>query len=174
MASANHALHNRYWQRQPLRWQTLLVSNCCCVVGFCAGVELPPAGKPTGVQRLVLYSDDQGPQSREFYTGSRFVALCKVMSCNTLSVNPALEFQISQQLDSRCVLLSDPSTFGAGVPNQTCLESSNIYIYDVTPIVFNSDSPRQEIDKEDGSTRYHTYGPRTLSLEEHSTGSHKS
>ena len=32
--------------------------------------------------------------------------------------------KMAQHLDSRCVLLSDPSTLGAGGPNQTRLESS--------------------------------------------------
>ena len=39
-------------------------------------------------------------------------------------VNHKLCIKRAQHLDSRCVLLSDPSTFGAGGPNQnTCLES---------------------------------------------------
>ena len=39
-------------------------------------------------------------------------------------VNGILEIKMAQHLESRCILLSGPSTFGAGGPTKASVESS--------------------------------------------------
>ena len=44
---------------------------------------------------------------------------CMILNIDVVSVNPTFKSKWCQDLDSRCVLLSDPSPFGAaGGPKQ--------------------------------------------------------